>query len=176
MFNNKKKFNDAILFFLIALVIIQFSSCKGEDKSKAITNKQVGFKIETSSDTIYQGEYAKSFAFLEKPFFKNSGMVVYMENDDEYSLKEDLSNEYDVNMEIFVNLRHDTINQKWMKGNDFDKTVVFGKKFDSTGSNTIKGYILEYYNKDLPIDSVFKSKKVKKYYFEKEIYVDSTLE
>lgn len=174
---NSKKSYYAVLLFVVTLLITQFASCKREkgNKSKVLTKQQVAFKIETSSDTVIVNEYLKSFAFLEKPYFKNSGMMVYVENDDDYTLQKDLSNELDINMDIFPNLNHDAINQKWMKGNDFYRTTVFGRKFKSIGKDTIRGYILEYQNKDLSIDSVFKSEKVKRYYFEKEIYVKSAM-
>jgi|GEM_PF-7064976 len=173
MSNNSKKSYYFILFSTFALIIIQFASCKieKENQFKVVTKQQVAYKIETISDTVNVNEYLKSFAYLEKSYFKNSGMMVIVDNDDDYNLKKDLSNEFDINRDLYLNLKYDTINQKWMEGNDFDKTVVFGRKFKYVGKDTIRGYILEYQNKDLPIDSVFKSEKVYKYYFEKEIFV-----
>ncbi|AWX45127.1 hypothetical protein HME9304_02137 [Flagellimonas maritima] len=175
---NIKRISFHILFMAYVGMAAYFIGCRDKEQNETESNEenkeQVVFEIHTSADTVTVNKYLRCYAYLKKSHFKNSGIIVYIANDDEYSLKQNLSNEYDVAMDIFPNLSHDTINQKWIGQYDFDKTAVFGRKFKSVGKDTIRGYILEYQNKELPMDSVFKSEEVKKYYFEKEIYVDSS--
>ena len=157
----------------IALIGCKEEKLKGKEPNKA----DVVFKIFTSSDTVQVNEYLKCYAFLEVPHFKDkdSGIMIFVENDKQNSLKKDLTNEYDLDMDVFLNLTNDTINQKWLDQYNFDRTAVFGKKFESAGRKTMRGYILEYKGKVPPFDSCVDPKKIKKYYFEREIYVINSL-
>lgn len=167
------------LYYIANLIVIIFCviRCKEkEEKDVVPKNEKILFEIHTSSDTVAVNSYLKCYAYLEKPYFNDSGIMVYAANDNDDSLEEDLSNEYDIDMEIFLNLSHDTVNRKWIDQYNFDMTAVFGRRFKSTGKDTLRGYILEYQNRDLTPEAVFKSKNVRKYYFEKEVYVVSTPE
>ncbi len=160
---------------LLTLVISIFIGCLGEKKDSKDA-PQVVFSVTAASDTITLGEYAKVFAKLKEPYFSNehSEIMVFMENGDSIPLKSDLSNEYDIDIGIFLNLKHDTINQKWIRKMDYSKTVVFGRKFSRTGKDTIRGYIMEYLGNIPPIDDgALDSIPVKKYYFEEEVFVTS---
>ena len=157
------------------LIIFSFYSCNNKEDANVskYKNNHPNYKIETSRDTFYINEYVKALAVLETPFFKkeDSKIIVILDNDDNYSLKKDLSNQYQISFEGFHNLSYDTINQKWFKGYDFNKSSAFGKKLNKLGENKIRGYILEYITNEPPLDSIYDRGKVKKYYFEKKVFI-----
>ncbi len=164
----------------IALILIYFCSCKENDKKNFETTPPQSishFTIEVARDTFYSDEYVRGLATLNRPFFKKptSKIIVVLEADENQPLKKDLSNEYNIPVQGFHNLAFDTINQKWFKSYDFKKTSVFGKKYKNQGQRMIRGYIMEYITKEPPIDSIYSNDSVKKYYFEKKIYVKDSL-
>lgn len=130
-------------------------------------------------DTVFIHEYAKAFVELEEPFFnkEDSKIIVILEVDENYPLKKDLSNEFDIPVEGFHNLSFDTINQKWfnIKKRSYNKCSVFGRKYSTFGNHKMRGYVLEYISENPPMDSISDEKKQRKYYFEKEIFVKDTM-
>ena len=170
MITKEKK---SVLVFILTFILV---SCLNEkkDNEKISDNAQVVFSVTAASDTIALNEFAKLNAKLKRPYYSDahSEIMVLIENNDSFPLKPDLSNENDIEIAVFLNLKHDTLNQKWMKDVDYDKTVVFGRKFSRTGKDTIRGYIMEYLGYTPPIDDyALDSVPVKKYYFEEEIFV-----
>ena len=162
-----------LYWFVISMVV--FIGCNERKENKITINNQEIFEISMSKDTIAKNEYLRCFAYLENPSFKDkdSEIMVFLESNEVYPLEEDLSNEYDIPMEVFINLTLDTINQKWFEGYSYSKTVAFGRKFSSSGKKKIRGYILEYYDQDprVLVDSIVEKDKIRRYYFEREIYV-----
>lgn len=164
------------LIYPLALVAFVHIGCL-EEKKGLVESPQVVFSVTATSDTVQVGKFVKIFAKLKQPYFANaeSEIMVFMENNDSLPLKSDLSNEYDIDMAIFLNLKNDTTNQKWVRNMDYEKTAIFGRNFSRTGMQTIRGYIMEYLGKVPPLDDkALDSIPVKKYYFEKEIYVEDT--
>lgn len=164
----------------IALILIFFYSCKENYKKDLETTPPQSissFKIEVARDTFYSNEYVRGLATLNEPFFKKSTskIIVVLEADENQPLMKDLSNEYDIPVQGFHNLEFDTINQKWFEDYDYQKSSVFGKKFKKQGATKIRGYILEYITNEPPIDSIYDKDKVRKYFFEKSIFVRDSL-
>lgn len=161
------------LYLLVSILCL--FSCKNNEVKKIVQNEPIEprFEIEISTDTILKNEYLKAIVELKTPFFENdsSKIFVILENDENFPLKEDLSNEYDIPIEGFENLGRDTINQKWFREYDFNKASTFGRKFSTSGNKKIRGYILEYISKEPPLDSVANKELYRKYYFERDVYV-----
>ncbi len=162
--------------FLI-LFLFLFYSCNKNKENTISVNNNFRFKIEISKDTVFLNEYVKGIVSLENPFFKkeDSKIVLVLEFDENYPLKKDLSNEYDIPIESYHNLSHDTFNQQWFEEYNFNKSSAFQRKFSTTGNKTIRGYVLEYISKDPPMDSITDKEKYRKYFFEKEVFVKDTI-
>lgn len=164
------------LYWLVASAFI-FIGCNEKKENRISTNDQEVLKIKLAKDTITMNEPLRCIVYLKKPFFENkdSEIMVFLESNENNPLEKDLSNEYDIPMEVFVNLKLDTINQKWFTEDKYPykTTAAFGRTFSSPGKKKIRGYVLEYYdqNPQTLIDSVIEEDKIRRYYFEKEIYV-----
>ncbi len=131
--------------------------------------------IEVLNDSLFLGEDIKCLAILDEPYFKTkrSRILVFIQIDDSIPLLENLSNEDEVSLDVYYNFFFDTINQKWFKEfkPNFGRTAIFGRKFLSLGENYLRGYILEYTSDEAPINRIFNTGEVRKYYFEKKIFV-----
>ncbi|WP_417873995.1 hypothetical protein [Xanthomarina gelatinilytica] len=167
------------IFIPILILGLTFISCK-ENNPKEIGENlyKSPILIEVSSDTIEVNKYVRGMISLKKPYFseKESKIVVVLEADENVQLKEDLSNEFQIGIEVFQNLNVDSMNKKLFDENEyeFNQSALFEKKFDKTGNKIIRGYVLEYLTEKPPLDSIFPKEKVHKHYFEKEIYVFET--
>lgn len=170
------------LYYLSVIGIVLLAiAChqKKEDKvnKEKIDDDQEVLKIITSKDTIAINEPLRCLAHLKSPFFKDKDteIMVFLDHDENKTLKKDLSNIYGLVMAVFTNLKLDTINQKWFAEDkySYNTTVAFGRTFSSPGKKKIRGYILEYYDQDprVLVDSIVEEDKIKRYYFEREIYV-----
>lgn len=162
--------------YLCIILTLIFISCQENEKKKFVENKKStenNVIIEISNDTISMNEFVKGIIYIKKSHFNDSKskIALVLEADENFKLKKDLSNEYQIPIEVFQNLSNDSINQKWFKEYDFFKSVVFGKKFNESGNKKIRGYVLEYLTEEPPLDSIFPKGKVWKEYFEKDIYV-----
>lgn len=157
------------LFFLVA--------CK--ENNSTISTSDVLVKVELARDTIILDNYVKGLVILEKPFFQEveSKIIVVFEEDEKFPLKNDLSNELEIPIVAFHNLSVDIENQEWFPDYDFNKTSAFGKKFSTTGSKKLRGFVLEYITEEPPsLDTIIHDDKHKKHYFEKEVYVKDTID
>ncbi|SHI84850.1 hypothetical protein SAMN04488096_10585 [Mesonia phycicola] len=154
------------LFYFFTMVLL-FYSCKNKEERKVIIS------IQLAKDTVKVGNYVKSIAYLEKPFYenKNSKIVLFLEADENKRLKRNLSNRNNIPMYAFHNLSIDTFNRKWSRGYEYDNTVAFTAKFDKVGTHSLRGFVVEYYDKDPLIDSIIQEDKIKRYFFEKNVYV-----
>lgn len=163
-------------YFLLLIFFSTLFSCKEDKGSIEKNNSQapLRYTIETARDTFYSNEFVKALVILNKPFFENSKIIVVLEEDENQPLANDLSNEYSIPVQGFHNLEFDTINQKWFEEYNFQKSSVFGKKFQNQGVNKLRGYILEYITNKPPIDSIYDKEKVRKYFFEKSIFIKDT--
>jgi len=173
----KKSF---LKFFL--LIIVSITSCENQGKKKEESYEKADLsstdkiEIELNNDTVRKNDFIKGVLRLKKSNFekKNSKIVVAIEDSLDI-LKSDLSNERKTFLMIFQNLQYDSINRKYFKEYDPRKTAAFGKKMKKTGTQKIRGYVMEYYgielgpNYDITSDSL--SKQRNKIYFEKEIIV-----
>lgn len=166
---------------MIPVFVFLLLGCAREKKAESITQMDIKqkekFLIKLAKDTIGLKEFAKLSATLTSPYFSDttSGIMVVLDNGKGAHLKSDLSNEFEIDMAIFLNLNFDTINQKWLGNVDYNKTVAFGKKFNTIGKDTIRGYILEYKGNTPPLgNSMDDTIEVKKYFFEKEIFIRKT--
>lgn len=167
------------IFISILFLSLNFISCKIINPKEIGENLyKVPILVEVSSDTVEVNKYVKGMISLKKSYFsdKESKIVVVLEADENVQLKEDLSNEFQIGIEVFQNLNVDTINKKWFDENeyDFNKSVLFGKRFDRVGNKIIRGYVLGYLTEEPPLDSIFPKEKVHKHYYEKDIYVIET--
>ncbi len=126
-------------------------------------------KIDIVKDTISLLEPFRAVAYLYVPLFEeeNSQAIVCLPYEDEVNFDENFANDGKIRLDTFFNLKRDIKNKQWFPNNNPNYTVVFGKKFKTSGKKIIRGYILEYYenNKDII------RREERKIYFEKEVYV-----
>jgi hypothetical protein len=164
--------NFKILFFI---GLFAFSNCK---KFKQTTDlKTPLINIELARDTVFIQQYVKGLIVLKNPYFMDveSKIIVVFEDDENFPLMEDLSNELEIPIVAFHNLTFDVENQQWFPEYDFNKSVAFGKKFNTTGSKKLRGFVLEYITDDPPsLDTIIIDNKHKKHFFEKSIYIKDT--
>lgn len=172
--------NKRTVCFYCLLILLNVG-CKEKNESDQSFENNNSFvtdqiEIELNNDTVQQNNYVKGIIRLTELKFpdKNSKIVVVLENNTDI-LKSDLSNERESELAVFQNLELDSINRQYFKGSDPVKTAAFGKLMKNTGSQKIRGYVMEYYgielglNYDITSDSL--SNQRNKIYFEKEITV-----
>lgn len=148
-----------VLFFLII-------ACGEKEKTKKRKEPTVVVKLLDSSRL---NKPLKAVAILLYSEFanKNSQIFVALEVDGDEPLKKDLSNEFDIDIEMFANLEIDSVNQKFLKSKDTRHSAVFGKTFSNPGKNTVRGYVWDFYGFELT-DSIIPSQS-RKYYFEFDV-------
>ena len=176
-----KEINLRMKYYLIIMLSVFILSCRDMPK-KEMNNiskdEGVSIVVELAKDSILINENAKGLVILKKPFFStNAKMVVVLENNDETSLKSDLSNEYDIPIIAFLSLENDSLNQKFFSSKDYNfrKTSAMGRMFTTSGDKLIRGYVMEYITDEPPMEMIYDKDKVKKTYFEKKIYVKDSL-
>ena len=148
-------------------------------KQKEFINDTLGIRstnynvIHFRKDTVEFNESMKAIAYLGSPLIseKNSQLMVII-GQSKNNFNADFSNETEVKLDTFYNLKIDKINQKWFPNVEQKYFTVFGYFFESPGEKTIRGYMLEYANGDFEngIDSL-----TSKTYFEKIIYVKDSI-
>ncbi|QXP53587.1 hypothetical protein [Cellulophaga sp. HaHa_2_1] len=151
---------------LILLIILLSISCKKKEKGKQANEPTVVVKLLNPSIV---NEPVKVIAVLVYPEFaeKESQIYVALEMNGDEPLKKDLSNEFDIDIEIFANLEIDSLNQKFVQSKDKRHSAVFGKTFTKSGINTFRGYVWDFYGFEL-MDSIIPSQS-RKYYFEFDV-------
>ncbi|MDX1718527.1 MAG: hypothetical protein R3353_00060 [Salegentibacter mishustinae] len=154
---------------IIGIVLFLFTSCKNNAEKNSNRSE---VEIVVNDDSISVGDFVRGVAYL-----KNSGLekkdvkiLVYLETSHEPRLLEDLSNIDHLEFYVFENLSKDSLNKKYFSNYPENRTAAFGKSFTTKGDKKIKGYIMEYYGFD-PIKDSLKANQFKRYYFEKDIYV-----
>lgn len=172
----KYKTHILLLSFLFMLL---YSCIEGNHKLDTETipvSREKGiveFKI--PKDTVFIDEYARGLAYLAKPYFSmgEPKIIVFVEDGEISSLKSDLSNLTAIDFLLYPNLDIDTINQRWFPEykTEYERTVAFGKKYETAGRKKIRGYIMEYISEYPPLDTILDENKTRKYFFEKSIYV-----
>ena len=174
MFNLKKKIELTLFIKKLLVVIILFSvGCKRTNKNapKKDTTKDTQLSIEILNYPVSVNEPIKALAKLHNSELQkyDSQIFVVLERDENEPLKEDLSNEYDIDMDFYANMAVDSLNQKWIKSDNKKYTAVFGKEFGTKGKHRLRGYVLDYYGFDI-LDSILPEKS-KKYFFNIEIEI-----
>lgn len=158
----------SILFiFFLSLVIM---SCE-QKASKEYTGKR--YAIEMGKDTVQLNQPAKAIIHLAAPFSESekTKIVVYLEADGYPIIKENDSLDYLPKLG-FHNLEYDTENQKWSSDRlDYGRTSAIGKSFKDIGEHYLRGYILEYYQGDPLLDSVFDYSNTRKHFFTQKVNV-----
>lgn len=151
---------------IILVLFILLAACGEKEKTKKRKEPTVVVKLLDSSRV---NEPLKAVAILLDSEFadKNSQIFVALEVNGDKTLKKDLSNEYDLDMDFFANLEIDSSNQKWLQSKDKRHSAVFGKVFSNPGKNTIRGYVWDFYGFEVK-DSIIPSQS-KKYYFEFDV-------
>ena len=141
-------------------------SCKKKEKGKETGEPTVVVKL-LNQATVNQP--VKAIAILIDSEFaeKKSQIFVALETEGNEPLKEDLSNEFDIDIELFANLEIDSLNQKFVQSKDKRHSAVFGKTFTNSGKNTLRGYVWDFYGFEV-IDSIIPSQS-RKYYFEFDV-------
>ncbi|WP_298537804.1 hypothetical protein [uncultured Algibacter sp.] len=126
-------------------------------------------KIDVVKDTISLLEPFRAVAYLYVPLFENanSEATVCLPYDENVNFDKNFSNDGKIQIDTFYNLKKDIKNQQWFPNNNPNYTVVFGKKFKTSGKKIIRGYVLEFYENNN--DSI--NREERKIYFEKEVYV-----
>lgn len=177
-----KEVNMRIRYYLIIMLSVFILSCRDipiEREMNPISKKQeVPIIVDLAKDSIFLNENAKGLVILKKSFFSpDAKMVVVLENNDETSLKSDLSNEYNIPIIAFFSLENDSLNQFLFSSKDYNfrKTSAVGRMFTSSGDKLIRGYVMEYSTEEPPMEIIYDKDKVKKTYFEKKIYVKDSL-
>jgi len=144
-------------------------SCKKKEKEKETDEPTVVVKL-LNQATVNQP--VKAIAILIDSEFaeKKSQIFVALETDGDEPLKEDLSNEFDIDIELFANLEIDSLNQKFVQSKDKRHSAVFGKTFTNSGKNTLRGYVWDFYGFEV-MDSIIPSQS-RKYYFEFDVNIE----
>ncbi len=135
------------------------------------------YEIFFSKDTIAMDEAIQGLVNLRSPLFKgkNSSIMVIVPKDYSPNFNSDFSNlnEVDVDTTFNLNIESDYRKQTDLEGN-YDKSVLFRRYYDTPGSKTFRGIIVEYTNKGIEEDKDSLVYKEHKKFFEKEIFVKDT--
>lgn len=132
-------------------------------------------EIKLSKDTVKLNEPFRATAFLRARFFKdkNSYISVYLSHGAS-QFNKDFSNQNIIKKDTFYNLSIDTVNQKWYRDIDYNRLVVFGKWFDTIGSKSVRGYVSEFYERDITKKDSSVMKEVRTY-FDIPVYVTDSI-
>lgn len=157
-----KTLRNILIIFLVHLAI----GCGKKEKERNSIEPKVVVKLLTPSKI---NQPVKAVAILLDSEFaeKNSQIFVALQTDGNEPLKKDLSNEFDIDIEIFANLEIDSLNQKFVQSKDKRHSAVFGKTFYNSGKNTLRGYVWDFYGFEY-MDSIIPSQS-RKYYFKFDV-------
>jgi hypothetical protein len=103
---------------------------------------------------------------------KNSEIMMLLAKE-KYNFNKYFSNEIEVKLDTFKNLKYDKDNVSNFQGVDKEYVAVFGRWFKKPGKKTLRGYMLEYAS--FLGDKGDTLKGERRVYFEKTIYVKDTL-
>ncbi|CAM1363672.1 hypothetical protein TSEDIMI_220034 [Tenacibaculum sediminilitoris] len=120
-------------------------------------------------DTISLKEPFASSVRCGTPLLReyNSEITMLLAKEDD-NFNERFSNENEVKLDTFRNIKYDKDNIDNFTGPDKQYVAVFGRWFKTPGEKTLRGYMLEHAKND----SVSLERRV---YFEKKIYVKDTI-
>ena len=130
----------------------------------------------SNKDTIIIGEPFAASVRYNSPLARNYNSEIMMLLAKEKSnFNQDFSNEKNVVLDTFPNLKYDKVNQNnFQKGTSLEYVAVFGRWFDTPGKKILRGYVREYFEREpTKEDSIIKGET--RVYFEKEIYVKDTI-
>lgn len=117
----------------------------------------------------------KAIVYLDAPFYRNSEIMVLLAKE-ENNFNEDFSNFSEVKCDTFYCVKKDKKNSHELKDSNQNLTAVFGRRFKTTGKKILRGYVREYYTRDLKVGEKFADKfktvtNERKIYFEKKVVV-----
>lgn len=126
-----------------------------------------------SKDTIKINEPFAASVICNSPLFrKYNSQIIMVLAKEKNNFDKNFSNK--VKLDTFYNLNKDLANKNGFPEANPNYVVVFGRWFDKPGEKKLRGYMIEYFERNPTIQdsSVYGERKV---YFEKTIYVkDST--
>ncbi len=130
-----------------------------------------------SEDTISINEPFAAYVSHFTPLLrsKNSEIVMYLGKEGD-NFNDNFSNEDQVKLDTFPNLKLDTTNKTNFErsGHEEQYTAVFGRWFKTPGEKILRGYMKEFFERDpTEDDSIIKGEH--RVYFEKKIFVKDTV-
>ncbi|MEP0262321.1 hypothetical protein [Dokdonia sp.] len=168
-----------IVIPFLLLILISCNNKKSVDDESIYDEKSVGeydgrrHSIKVSKDTVEVNQMVQALVYLAAPYNVSSEtkMVVFLERDGYSMVANKDSLDYLPKLG-FHNLEYNVDNQKWTSDKfEYRLTSAIGKQFNAPGEHHLRGYILEYYEGDPLLDSVFDYSKTKKHFFEEKVYV-----
>jgi len=108
----------------------------------------------------------KAVVYLEAPIYRNQNSeIMVLLAKEKQNFNEDFSNEAKVKFDTFYCVKKDKTNGYLYKKSNQNLTSVFGRRFKSSGNKTLRGFVREFYNKNLE-----QSNKYSKVIYERRIY------
>lgn len=126
-------------------------------------------------DTISLNETLIAFANCGSPTIRDydSEIKVFLARENN-NYNFDFSNDNQVKLDTFLNLKFDSINQKWFETDDYGNIAIFHRKFNTSGEKILRGFMREYFYGPFK-NNEFDSLIGPTIYFEKKIFVKDTI-
>ncbi|PWA06778.1 hypothetical protein [Flavobacterium psychrotolerans] len=141
--------------------------------------------VSRNSSMIRFKFYSKDTISIDKPFAvavicnspllrEYNSQIMMLLGKETNNFNKNFSNDRVVKLDTFNNLNMDKVNKVNFPKANPNYVVAFGRWFDTPGKKTLRGYMLEYFNrKPTKNDSITGGER--KVYFEKIVYVKDTV-